>query len=341
MIYVYLKGEITADTYVGGSITGDTTFINMNYGSEPQVKLVDGGKYSVIAYYKVKLPPIPSGKTIKSVTLKLQQYRIKGSGYNYSDPLCFYSVQPDSWQENVITYNNAPLRHTYDVNWYPFYMKDSNGEYTIEAQESLRITKDLTSALLQNRTPSESFYAPEEYDITKLVNDVNFSDITSSDNEISFVIVIPNSETRSCSTHYIASKENTNENLRPMIYVELDENLFTVTEPKIVSGTLNTEGLSYDQCVEVSSINAGDRIKAVSNILNNTGNSGLAKFIIAGYKSNRLCSVSIKDCNITDGSNVLIESNSLTILQGTEKIIVFIWDSELKPYITYKEKVCN
>jgi hypothetical protein len=119
------NSPLVPDADVGGTITnqcpGDEYHIwnewaNRNYGSAPDFNIqnqADIADWPCFAKYYVTFPldSVPLGKTIVSATLTLHQFGNAG-GVGQAKPSWIQILTTLSdWQENTITWNNAPLAY--------------------------------------------------------------------------------------------------------------------------------------------------------------------------------------------------------------------------------------
>lgn len=108
----YSYSDAEADTYVSNQNDADT-----NYGTAPVLLVQDDWRNSgrdqnkqILALMKFKIPALPSNiEDYPGVTF---QYKIRVYNGNTSDntgvSVFFYPTDPDSWDENTVTWNNKP-----------------------------------------------------------------------------------------------------------------------------------------------------------------------------------------------------------------------------------------
>ncbi len=100
------------DAFVGGGATCQGTF-NTNFGDWPdlyvqnQEDIADHPCFNK-AYLRFNLSDLPPGRTIVSATLTLTQFG-NSQPSDAQPSLIWLHTLDDDWQENVITWNNAPL----------------------------------------------------------------------------------------------------------------------------------------------------------------------------------------------------------------------------------------
>jgi hypothetical protein len=117
-----LNGAIVEDAHVGGhTICGEnvdhwTEWGNTNYAGYDQINIQnqwDISDYPCFSKYYVTFPldSLPSGKTIISATLSMVLFGNSGGGIWGEPPDSYIQVLTvgDAWDENTITWNNAPL----------------------------------------------------------------------------------------------------------------------------------------------------------------------------------------------------------------------------------------
>jgi hypothetical protein len=126
-----LNGSIVEDAAVGGTTNnlcpGDTFYIWNEWGDEnfsgaPDFNVQnqsDVADWPCFSKYFITFPldAIPQGKNIRLANLTIHQY---GNSGNVNDPDPFYRPKPsliqiltvnDDWEENSLTWNNAPMAH--------------------------------------------------------------------------------------------------------------------------------------------------------------------------------------------------------------------------------------
>ncbi len=321
IINTILRGEITADTHIGGSISvgnTDNPLIigqSKNYGDKEIVVIRDAARYSSLAYYKVKLPELEAGYEYKKVTLSLSQYRILGTTKNSEDYVKFYSVPADSWEEKSLTYNNAPLRHAFDTStWYPFMYRNSDGTYTKTASESINEAHSLRYTYPRGTDPSQNTWSKEQYDIT---------DIATA-GEFSFVMAAPKN---GASPDYLtASKEHSDEHLRPTVYAAVgkkeDAPSFYTSGIEFISPTGN----------RIYSLSGPLVIKAATYAGNNTGDSKDVTIILASYSDETMTDVKLKHYTVDDKGAELV-SDYLTVDKHADRVQGFVITENMVPVV--------
>jgi hypothetical protein len=100
------------DAFVGGGANCQGTF-NTNFGNHPDLYIQnqeDIADYPCFnkAYLRFDLSDLPPGRTIMSATLTLTQFG-NSQPSDAQPSLIWLHTLDDDWQENTITWNNAPL----------------------------------------------------------------------------------------------------------------------------------------------------------------------------------------------------------------------------------------
>lgn len=315
-----LTGEVIADTHIGGSVSvgnDDNPLLigqSKNYGNKELVVIRDAGRYSSIAYYKLRLPELEPGYEYKKVTLVLNQYRILGTTKNSEDNVKLYSV-PDTWNELELTYNNAPLRHTFDTStWYPFLYRNSDGTYTKAASELASEVHSLKHTYPKGTEPYQDNWDSEEYDITAI----------AEDGEFSFVMAAP--KNTSASDYITASKEHSDESLRPVVYA-------TVGKKDDVS-SIYTSGVEFISVTgnRIDSLITPLVFKATTFAGNDTGLAKDMTICLASYNNRIMTGISLKKYTVPVGGTELV-TDYLTIDKLTDKVQAFVITDNMTPLI--------
>ena len=337
-IDIVFAGEITADAMVGGSMSGEP-YVSKNYGSLETVDMRIMSKYSIMSYYKLKLPYVPLGKKVKNVSLILNQYRNTNSGNK--DAYEFHLVDPSSWQENTITYYNAPVRHSYldgDA-WYPYRKSDNpgttnKGTYTTESVADLQMPSLNIKTVPNRQGKDDRFYKEHTYDLTTLVEKSAFSDFRRFDNEFSFCMghYVPG-QWSSGSYTTIASKENSNEALRPRLLVETESvdvavGLFAESG-KIIANPSGDE-LYYSSSDMVPS--EGSKLCAISYAVNFEDADKELDIFVAQYDSKgKLLKVTKCTRGVKGGQSATLMSDVDTVVPGATHFKAFVWIDGICP----------
>ncbi len=333
------EGKVIADTSVGGSMSSDSYYLSRNYGSQETVAMRIMAKYSLMSYYKLQLPYIPLGKKIKNVSLVLNQYRNANS--STKDAYEFHLVDPSTWQEDKITYYNAPVRHSYldDGAWYP-YKKSDNPGTTNKATYTTETTPDLQMPSLNIKTvptrqgKDDRFYAEHSYDLTTLVEKSNFADLRRNDNIFSFGMghYVPG-QWSSGSNTTIASKEHSNELLHPKLLVETDnvEGVLGVVaeKGKILA---NPTGEEQYYTSENQTPSQGGKMCAISYAVNFENSDKEVDIFVAQYDSSGKllkASRSVKTAKAAESTTLV--SDTVDVADGARVFKAFVWADNIKP----------
>ncbi|MBE7052536.1 MAG: hypothetical protein E7395_08230 [Ruminococcaceae bacterium] len=329
---VVLTGEVTADTQIGGSQASDSYFLSENYGQNETIFMRLSGKYSIMSYYKLKLPYIPVGKTVKNASLILNQYRNTNSANK--DAYEFHLVDTDSWTEDEICYYNAPVRHTYGTEWYPYKKTSVIGEYN-KGNYTEESIPDIKTGYLDIKTVptrlghNDRFYAEHSYDLTALVDKSNFENLRDYDNEFSFGMghVILGTYGSSANTT-IATKEHSNEALRPKVYVELENAPSTIDfaaeKGKVIA---NPKGDELYFTSENSAVSKGDKISALTYFINlDSENEKSAIVYLAQYtEDGELISLTPHQVTVGAGEAETVLTPQTDAADVATRFEVFVW----------------
>ncbi len=321
VINVPLEGQIIADAHMGGNSSADSSlgvfniYHAANFGSKETVVLRNSQKYSVTSFYKISLPELSDDYEYKKVILSLNQYRILGSANNSADTIGFYNLPFDSWQENTINYNNAPLRHRFDNStWYPFLYRNEDGAYTQAATESLSYTRSPSVSLARGASPSDGYYARDEYDITALANAKDFS----------FMMAVTSLTT--FSDYFAASKEHSNPSLRPSVRV--------VVGKKSGAPAIRATNVEFTDTnnTKLSSIKAEDECRASVFAGNDTSVPQQITLYLASYSDDELINIKSITCTVPQGGAEL--ATPLLKLNGNaDKIRAFVCKADMTPLV--------
>lgn len=209
---VYTLSPI-ADASVGGAGWSGTTVLSTNTGNDASVKF--GSQYfatedffgcggnaiytqcpGYLAYFKFDLANTFDfdSQYVKKATLKLT-YALSNQA-DGAGGLGFWKVDDNSWTEDGLTYNNAPLKTT-----------------AIGLTDA-KIKPDVLIASRNNMPATPTTY---EYDITDLIKKYSLSE---SDSVISFAAIL--------GTKYnyyanLETKESATESYRPLLTIETEE----------------------------------------------------------------------------------------------------------------------
>ena len=331
-IEVLLSGEIVADTSIGGSLSDDNYHLKFNYGSMETVPMRIMSRYSLMPYYKLRMPYIPLGKKPGKTELILNQYRFTNS--TTKDSYEFHLVSPDSWQENTLNYYNAPVKLTYGTDWYPYKRADETGEYNIES------TADHTAKLIEVETvpnrqsADDRFYKEHFYDLSTLVDKSGFVSPHSADNILSFAMghVILTTYSSGSFT-MIASKEHSDKSLRPKLWVSMenDEDAEGVYAEK---GKLikNPSGKEFYFKSENENVVHGDVFSAITYAVNFEDSSKDVTVYVAQYDNlGKLIKLRSFTKSVKSGEAKTIITPSDTVEKNTKSVKVFVWTDEAKP----------
>ena len=343
-IDIIFAGKITADATVGGSMSSDSYYLSKNYGNLETVEMRIMTKYSIMSYYKLQLPYIPIGKKVKNVSMVLNQYRNTNSANK--DAYEFHLVDPDTWQENTITYYNAPVRHSYNDEWYPYKKSDKPGTtvkdtYTTESVADLQMPSLNIQTIPTRQGKNDRFYKEHTYDLTSLVEKSNFDDFRRYDNEFSFCMghYVPGRWSSGSNT-YIASKENSNESLRPKLLVEtenVDGDFGLIAESgKIIANPVGDE-LYFTSANTVPS--AGNELCAISYATNFEDADKEVEIFVAQYDSKgKLLKVTKTARTVKAGQSVTLVSDVTEALSGAVSFKAFVWADGICPVdLPFKE----
>ncbi|MBR5505205.1 MAG: heparinase II/III family protein [Clostridia bacterium] len=321
VINVPLQGQIIADAHMGGNSSADSSlgvfniYHAANFGRKETVVLRNSQKYSVTSFYKISLPELSDDYEYKKVILSLNQYRILGSANNSADTIGFYNLPFDSWQENTINYNNAPLRHRFDNStWYPFLYRNEDGTYTQAATESLSYTRSPSVSLAKGTSPSDGYYARDEYDITALANAKDFS----------FMMAVTSLTT--FSDYFAASKEHSNPSLRPSVRV--------VVGKKSGAPAIRATNVEFTDTnnTKLSSIKAEDECRASVFAGNDTSVPQQITLYLASYSDDELINIKSITRTVPQGGAEL--ATPLLKLNGNaDKIRAFVCKADMTPLV--------
>ena len=331
-IEVLLIGEIVADTSIGGSLSDADYHLKFNYGSKETVPMRIMTKYSIMPYYKIRMPYIPLGKKPGKTELILNQYRRTNS--TTKDSYEFHLVSPQSWQENTLNYYNAPVRLTYDTDWYPYMRQDESGSYTVES------TADYTAKLVEVETIpnrqayNDRFYKEHFYDLSALVDKSDFSNPHSKDNIFSFAmghVILTNYSSGSFTM--IASKEHSQKELRPKLWVSMenDENAEGVyaEKAKLIKNPSGNE-LYFE--AENANVVFGDTFSAITYAVNFEEYKKDVTVYVAEYDNyGKLVKINSFTDNVNSGESKTILTPSCIAEKNTKSVKVFIWTDGVKP----------
>ena len=323
---VQVKGAVTADTVVGGSWSGSDYLVRNNYGSNTEIFMRDLSQWSIISYYKLDVGKIPEGKKIKKVTLRLNGYRQSGS--NKAEHLAFYLIDPNIWDESTLTHQNAPIRHYYPYDggntpWFPL-QKLVNGEY-VNVDYDVLLSHTFKNTISKEAAASEEHYAVEELDLTELYKKNNGGEV------LSFVMAIPGTPAGTNALLHFASKENTNENYRPEVYIELEDEACSKT-PKLTYGAAD-DLTTYDTCEVKYTAKAGDELRAVGYVHNGEDLPQSGAMYVAQYdEDGKVLDFEVKEYSaLPSGTGKNLVSDKFTVKSRAYEIKCFVWDGELKP----------
>ena len=322
-IDVILEGSVVADSRVGGSYQD----LGKNFGGLETVEMRIMNQYSIMSYYKINMPYVPYGKRAKSTSMVLNQYRKTDSANK--DGYEFHLVDPDLWEENTITYNNAPVRHTYvKETWYPYTRKNAEGVYEPTTADVSTGAVDIKTVPTRE-TANNRFYKETKYDLSTLVEKSDFDTQRTSENIFSFCMghyII--GEWSSNSYSYIASKENSDESLRPKVYVELEnaseDKTFAAESGKIVA---NPKGNELYFTTENAKVSKGDKISALTYLTNlDTKNEKSAIIYLAQYtEDGELLSLAPFEVSVGKGESKTVLTPATDVIDGATVFKVFVW----------------
>ena len=304
-------GKVTADAFVGGSLSEDEYMVNKNYGSSDMVVIRDNSKFSLISYYKIKLPSIPKGKKIDKLILALNQYR-RTSEYNKAENFELYLVDSSYWSEDTISYNNAPIRHSYSDNWYPFCIKGSDGTYSNSVSADISFSVNNINTISRTLAGSDNYYQTVHYDITPLLE-------KATGDEISFVIGIPFNSKRTLATNYIASKEHSDLSLHPALYADVSN----LTEAR--NAYVDDAGIANYE---------NDKLYFMAHAVNNTDYEKSYNAYIAMYSNdNVLLGIKGRKLISKSRSTKLFLGENLELSKQTAYVKLYVFDGDLSPAI--------
>ncbi len=327
-IEIVLEGAVIADNRVGGS-SGD---LGKNFGADESIYMRIMKQYSIMSYFKINMPYIPYGKKAKTTSMVINQYRKTDSANK--DGFEFHLVDPNLWQENTITYNNAPVRHTYvQETWYPYTRKNAEGKYEPTVADYKTGSVNIKT-IPEREDYNDRFYTATKYDLTTLVEKSDFDTQRTADNIFSFCMghyII--GEWSSSSSSYIASKEHSNPALRPKVLVELEdaetETVFAAEKGKVVA---NPKGDELYFTTEDSKASEGDKVSALTYFTNlDTENAKSAVVYLAQYNKGELLTLTPYTISVNAGQSKTVLTPSVDVSKGATEFEVFVWVEGQKP----------
>ncbi len=324
-ITIATLATIEADTYVSPG----WPYAVRNYGSSEFVTLKGHGTNGIssnFAYYKIDIGDIPNDMKLKSISLELNGRYFTDSSDMFRR-FSFYLTDYNEWDENEVACATAPVNLAYATSSQP----DSIYGYPPKGYDAATKTYTQISAdawgqhTFAQRFPLSMYddaaqpaWRKEIIDITPVYEAGDKSD------KLAFVIT-----PESILTQYqadFASKEHSDESLRPRVLIELEPKA-SVAHLKLITNSDYTAGYSYANAPRVNMAAHGDTLRAVSSVSGSEGTMYVAQYDEDGT----LLSVISVPVTAINANPV---SDAITVLADAAQIKAFVWDSSSNPATT-------
>jgi len=295
----------------GGNICGNLEHITLCSRTGDTAREIGVLKTGVLTGIKEQLD---SGKTIDKV--ELLAYLAPGSlDINTSTRFFPASAQWDESTIHMLDWESAGYQPK--LSW-----ADNGGGGKGEI-DSAAVPTD---TIPYNYPKVESGYVPVTYNITNTFNKAFEAGMTD-DSVFSFMMA--QAETTSTYNYiFLASSEVAN--YAPVIKVTFKEK--TVAVPKIVSEDFDAETGDFSTATEVgATIAAGTKIKAITQITNNTNKNDEIYVVVVAYKGGELkevSAVSLESNTLSAKATKIYTSKAITLEEGCDCIKAFVWSKD-------------
>jgi len=295
----------------GGNICGNLEHITLCSRTGDTAREIGVLKTGVLTGIKEQLD---SGKTIDKV--ELLAYLAPGSlAINTSTRFFPASSEWDESTINLMDWDTAAYQPK--LSW-----ADNGGGGKGEI-DSAAVPTD---TIPYNYPKVESGYVPVTYNITNTFNKAFEAGMTD-DSVFSFMMA----QAENSSTYnyvFLASSETAN--YAPVIKVTFKEK--TVAVPKIVSEDFDAETGDFSTATEVgATIAAGTKIKAITQITNNTNKNDEIYVVVVAYKDGELkevSAVSLESNTLSANATKIYTSKAITLEEGCDCIKAFVWSKD-------------